>query len=106
MLTDYHAPLPPGDEATPLPDAFTQAQATALISQANRLGLDERGAPLSIVRGPDGRLTVEARVMRGEGINAYMQVFTLNNPRGERREIIIPPVPPSKRIRIAEDLIN
>jgi hypothetical protein len=45
-------------------------------------------------------------MMRGEGINAYQEVFTLENPRGERREVIIPPVPPSKRIRISDDLIN
>jgi hypothetical protein len=106
MLTYYCAPLPPGDDASPRPEAFAQAQATALISQARQISLDERGAPLSIVRGSDGRLTVEARVMRGEGLNAHMQVFTLDNPRGERREIIIPPVPPDKGIRIAEDLIN
>ncbi|MGH9841283.1 MAG: hypothetical protein ACREEM_21215 [Blastocatellia bacterium] len=106
MLTDYHSPLPSGDPASLLPDIFSQAQAMAMIGQANRLSLDERGAPLSIVRSPEGQLTVEARVMRGDGINAYMEVFTLDNPRGERREIVIPPVPPDKRIRISDDLLK
>ncbi len=105
LLIDYHSPLPPGDYA-PLPDAFSQAQVMAVIGHANQLRLDKRGIPLSIVRRPDGQLTVEARVMRGEGINAYMEVFTLDNPRGERREIVIPPLPPEKRIRISDDLIN
>ncbi len=105
LLIDYHSPLPPGDYA-PLPDAFSQAMAMVRIGQANQLSLAQHGAPLSIVRGPEGRLTVEARVIRGEGINAYMEVFTLDNPRGERREIVIPPVPPDKRIRISDDLLK
>ena len=105
MLADYHAPLPPGDYAS-LTDAFSQAQSLMVISQASQLNLDKRGAPLSIVRRPDGQLTVEARVMRGEGINAYMEVFTLDNSWGERREILIPPVPPDKRVSIPDDLIN
>jgi hypothetical protein len=107
MLADYHAPLPSGNHASLLTDdAFAQAQAMAMISQANQLGLDQRGAPLSIVRRPDGQLTVEARVLRGEGLNAYMEVFTLENPQGERREILIPPVPPDKRIPIPDDLLK
>jgi hypothetical protein len=105
MLTDYHAPLPPDDYA-PLSDAFSQAQALMAISQASQLNLDKRGAALSLVRKPDGQLTVEARVMRGEGINAYLEVFTLDNPQGERREILISPLPPDKRIPIPDDLIN
>jgi hypothetical protein len=106
LLTDYHAPLPPGEQASLLPGAFAQAQAMALIGQANQLNLDKRGAPLSIIRRPDGQLTVEARVMRGDGLNTYMEVFTLDNPRGERREIVIPPVPPDKRIPIPDDLLK
>jgi hypothetical protein len=106
MLTDYHSPLPPGEQASLLPDVFAQAEAITMIGQAHQLSLGERGAPLSLVRSPAGRLTVEARVMRGEGLNAWMEVFTLDNPRGERREIVIPPVPPDKRIRIAEDLLR
>jgi hypothetical protein len=104
-LADYHAPLPPRD-ATSLTEAFAQAEALEVISQASQFSLDQHGAPLSLVRRPDGQLTVEARVIRGEGINAYLEVFTLDNPRGERREVIIPPVPPSERIRISDDLLK
>jgi len=35
-----------------------------------------------------------------------MEVFTLDNPLGGRHEIVIPPVPPSKRIRISDDLLK
>ncbi len=105
-LANYHSPLPPDDLASLLPDAFSQAQATAMLGQASQLSLDQHGAPLSLVRGPDGQLTVESRVMRGEGINAYMEVFTLDNPRGQRREIVLPPVPPNKRIPISDDLLK
>jgi hypothetical protein len=37
---------------------------------------------------------------------AYLEVFTLENPRGERREILISPVPPNKRVRIPESLLR
>ncbi|MFN7948220.1 MAG: hypothetical protein U0Z53_22915 [Blastocatellia bacterium] len=104
-LADYHAPLPQ-QHASLLPESFAQAQAATMINQASRTGLDQHGAPLAIVRRPDGRLTVEARVMRGEGLNAHLEIFTLDNPRGERREILIPPVPPDKSLRLAEDLIR
>jgi hypothetical protein len=104
MLADYHAPLSPAYGASLLPEAFAEAQAA--ISQANRLDLNEHGAPLSIVRKPDGQLSVEARVMRGEGLNAWMEVFTLDNPQGERREILISPIPPAKRLRISDDLLK
>lgn len=105
MLADYHAPLPPRDYAS-LTDAFSQAQALMVISQASQLNLDKHSAALSLVRKPDGQLTVEARVMRGAGLNAYMEVFTLDNPLGERHEILIPPVPPGKRIPIPDDIVN
>jgi hypothetical protein len=106
MLADYHAPLPSDNNTSLLPDAFSQARALTLIGQANQLRLDQLGAPLSIVRGPQGRLTVEARVIRGEGVNAYMEVFTPDNPRGERREILISPLPPDKRIPIPNDILK
>ncbi|HWQ35118.1 MAG TPA: hypothetical protein VNQ79_19890 [Blastocatellia bacterium] len=51
-------------------------------------------------------MTVEARVMRGEGLNTWMEVFTLDNPRGERREILLSPLPPDKLISIPDNLIN
>jgi len=85
-LADYHKPIP---DATP-PDAG------GLISLARRLALDRHGVPLSIVRKPDGRLTVEARVIRGTGINSWMEAFTLDNPRGERREVITPRIPSAR----------
>jgi len=44
--------------------------------------------PLSIVRKPGGALTVHARVMRGDGMNAWMEAFTIDSPHGERREVI------------------
>lgn len=105
-LADYNAPLPPGDQASLMSDMFSQAQAMKMVGQAKQLSLDQHGAPLSIVRRPDGRLTVEARVVRGTGLNAYLEVFRPENPRGERREILIPPLPPDKRIPIAEDLFK
>jgi hypothetical protein len=105
-LADYHAPLPPAPRASFLPDSFSQAQAVMVIGQAKQLSLDRLGAPLSLARRPDGQLTVEARVLRGEGLNAHMEVFTLDNPKGERREILIPPVPPGKRPHISNDLLN
>jgi hypothetical protein len=105
-LADYHSPLPSDDSPLPIAEAFSQTQAATMISQANQLSLAQRGAQLSIVRRADGQLTVEARVMRGAGLNTYMEVFTLDNPHGERREIVIPPVPPNKRIRISDDLLK
>jgi hypothetical protein len=81
-LADYHSPLPS--------DFFSHAQALALIDLAKQFGLHLHGAPLSIVRKPDGQLTVEARVMRGSGMNTYIEAFTLENPWGEFREIITP----------------
>jgi hypothetical protein len=106
MLAEYHAPLTPDYFAPQLMDVFAQAQALSLLGHAAQLRLDQRGAPLSIVRKADGQLTVESRVMRGEGLNTYMEVFTLDNPRGERREIVVPPLPPDKRILISDDLLK
>jgi hypothetical protein len=67
---------------------------------------------MSITRRPDGQLTVEARILRSKGFDCWAEVFTLENPNGERREIIVPTVPrkfsglqPSRvRILNAEDL--
>lgn len=90
-LADYHSPLPPEDGLHVLMQA--QAETRALMDEAKRLHIDRRGAPLSIVRRPDGQLTVEARVIRSEGINYWIEVFTLENPHGERREVITREVP-------------
>jgi hypothetical protein len=105
-LADYHAPLPSSDHVSPLAGEFSQRQAMAMIGLAKHFRLDTLGAPLSIVRRVDGRLTVEARVMRGEGLKVYMEVFSLDNPQGERREVMTPPVPPSKRIHIPDSLLK
>jgi hypothetical protein len=82
-LADYHKPVP---DATP-------SDPGRLISLARRLALDRHGVPLSIVRKPDGSLTVEARVLRGTGINSWMEAFTLDNPHGERRTVTTPRIP-------------
>jgi hypothetical protein len=51
-------------------------------------GLERYGAPLSIVQDANGELTVEARVMRGDGPEAWVEAFTCDAPQGERREIV------------------
>jgi hypothetical protein len=79
-LADYHPPLPA--------DVLVQARALSAIAEAGRLGLDRHGVPVSITRGADGQVTAEAQVMRGDGMRVWMDVFSLENPGGERREII------------------
>jgi hypothetical protein len=110
LLADYHMPLQqsvfPQEQAQVLAQARQTIQLRGLLSQARRLRLDQHGALLSIVRKADGQLSVEARVLRGDGLNAHMEVFTPDNPRGERREILIQPVPPDKRIPIPDDILN
>jgi hypothetical protein len=80
-LADYHAPLAPD---------ISQAEGVALLDEARRLGLDGHGAPLSIVRAPDGHPTVEAHAMRGDALNVWVEAFTLDHPGGERRDVISP----------------
>jgi hypothetical protein len=77
-LADYHGPLPSG----------VAVNVRALVARAEGAGLDRHGAPLSIVRRPDGQFTVEARTMRGPDMRPHVEAFTLENPAGERREII------------------
>src|SRR5262249_36807642 len=79
-LADYHAPIPP--------DAASQTAALALLSEGRRRGLDAHGAPLSIVRRPDGELAVEARRLGADGPTVWVDAFTLGAPGGERREIV------------------
>jgi len=79
-LADYHAPLPP--------DVGSHALAMALIDHGRRLGLDRHGAPLSIVGRADGQMTAEARVLRGDRLNVWLEAFTVANPHGERREVV------------------
>jgi hypothetical protein len=79
-LADYHAPLPA--------DVFSQVQAGALLGHARHLGLDRRGGALSLAAGGDGELTVETRVLRGDGMAVWLEVFSLDAPEGERREVV------------------
>ncbi|MBI4906535.1 MAG: hypothetical protein HY820_23100 [Acidobacteria bacterium] len=101
-LADYHPPLMP-DADTPF---LMETRAKSLLGKARQLRLEQHGVPLSLVRRPDGQMTVEARVLRGEGLNQYVEVFTPENPRGERREVVIPPIPRGQQLRIAEDLLR
>lgn len=78
-LADYQAPAPV--------DASAQADVASLIDRARRLRLDSHGAPLSIVRDASGALAVEARVLRGDGPNVWVDAYTIDAPHGERREI-------------------
>jgi hypothetical protein len=106
MLADYHAPLPPEEPAGLAPDVFAQTQAVSLLKQASRFRLDQHGVPLALIRNADGQWTVEARVLRGEGLNAYLEVFSPAHPQGQRREILISPIPPDQHIPIAEELLK
>jgi len=107
-LADYHAPLPPSPSSQSQPQIrlAQPGQLRSLILHAKQFGLDQHGAPLSIVRKPDGKLALETRVLRGQGLNAYLEVFTTDKPRGERREITISPIPPNKRISIPDSILN
>ena len=94
-LADYHSPLP-SEGATQM-RAQLNMHAMMLVNQARRFGLDHRGGLLSIVRGPDGQLSVEARVMRSEGLNCWVEVYSLKHPEGKRREVIVPTIPGNLR---------
>jgi len=90
-LADYHSPVPTND--TSQMQAQSKERASVVINRAKRFGLDHHGGLLSIVRGFDGQLTVEARVLRSDGIYCWLEVFTLEHPNGERREVIVPTIP-------------
>ena len=90
-LADYHPPLP-SDGASQM-RAQLNVHAMTLVNQARQFGVDHRGGLLSIVRGPDGQLSVEARVMRSEGLNCWAEVFSAKHPEGERRKVIVPTIP-------------
>src|SRR5262249_27830085 len=94
-LADYHPPLPPDGSSQVRPQFSLQA--LALLNRARQLGLDRRGGLLSLVLGLDRQLTVEAIVMRSQGIYCWIEAFTLQHPEGERREVIIPTVPENLR---------
>ena len=92
-LSDYYSPLP-SDETSQI-SVQSNVEGPALVNQAKRFGLDQRGGLLSIVRRQDGKLAVEVRVMRSEGIYCWLEVFSLEHPEGERREVIVPTIPRS-----------
>ena len=100
-LADYHPPVPGGVDG-PGSDKYFREQAA--IGKARQARLHLRGVPLSLVRKADGSLSVEAHVLRGEGLNAYVEVFTPENPAGERREILHSPLSPAQFRRIADVL--
>lgn len=79
-LADYHAPLPAG--------STSHVEVLALLDEARRIGLDTHGVPLSIVRREDGAQSVEARILHGDGPRVWVDAFTLDAPRGERREVV------------------
>src|SRR5207245_11097621 len=79
-LGGHHSRLPCARESHGL--------AMALIDHGRRLGLDRHGAPLSSGRKADGQMTVEARVLRGDGLNVWLEAFTVSSPHGERREVV------------------
>jgi hypothetical protein len=90
-LADYYSPLP--SDGGSYTRAQANVQAMALVNQARQFGVDRRGGLLSIVRRANGQLTVEARVMRSKGIYCWAEVFSLEHPEGERREVIVPTIP-------------
>ena len=47
-----------------------------------------------------------AREPRGHGIDEHVIVFTVERPQGERREVIIPPVPADKRVVVSADFFD
>jgi hypothetical protein len=61
---------------------------------------DRSPASVALVTSEHGRLAVEARELRGHGMDEHVVVFTLEHPEGERREVVVPPVPPQKRIAL------
>ena len=91
-LADYHSPIPQSSVMQTL-SALSQNRIQTLVGQARLRGLDRRGAPLSIVPDSGGRLTVEARVLRGDAMRCHVVAYTLTNPQGERREVITPTIP-------------
>jgi hypothetical protein len=58
------------------------------------------------VREPDGRLTAEVSVVRGEGLGAYMEVFYAGQPERRAPGDPDPPGAADRRIPIPDDLSN
>lgn len=102
-LADWHSPMPSGQLQTVHSDGSIQAQSVQILSKAQAQRLDQHGVPVALVRRPDGTITAEARVLRGKGLNAYLEVFSSEKPGGERREILLGPLPPSQQKLILTD---
>ena len=103
-LADYHSPIPGSNGHLQGPDQSLGAQAAEAIGKARQARLHLYGVPLSLVRRADGSISAEAHVLRGEGLNTHMIVFTAENPGGERREILKSPLSPEQRLTIAHVL--
>ena len=103
-LADYHSPIPGEHGHLAGPDQNLRANAAAAIVKARQARLHLYGVPLSLVRRADGSISAEAHVLRGEGLNTHMIVFTAENPGGERREILKSPLSPEQRLTIAHVL--
>ena len=100
-LADYHPAITGGSGEGSGSDEYLRS-ASAAIGRARQARLHQYGVPLSIVRRADGSLSAEAQVLRGEGLNAHMMVFTPENPVGERHEILKSPLSPGQRQAIAD----
>jgi len=103
-LADYHPPIPGTQGTGTGPDVSLTMQAATAIGRARQARLHLNGVPLSLVRKADGTLSVEARVLRGEGLNAYVEVLTPENPSGERHELLHSPLSPKQRLQLADIL--
>ena len=90
-LADYYSPLPEGN-GLPM-QLQIQSKVRGLMAEAHQAGIDAQGGKLSIVRRSDGRMTIEAKVVRSKGHYCWVEAFTLEHPEGERREVIIPTLP-------------
>jgi hypothetical protein len=77
-LMDYHSPLASN---------LSPTLALQRIHQAEQLGLDQHGASLALVQTAGGQLQIEARLLQGNGIQSFLQVFSLDHPHGERRAL-------------------
>ncbi|MFN7928452.1 MAG: hypothetical protein U0Y68_10980 [Blastocatellia bacterium] len=108
-LADYHPPLPPEGNAASQSFAAVagrQAQAITMLRKARQMRMEKYGVPLSLARRQDGQMTVEARVLEGHGLNEHLMIYTPENPRGERREILLSPLPPQQRMAIPDGLLK
>jgi hypothetical protein len=90
-LADYHSPFHT-DQTFSISTEFN-VNALALLNRAKRLRLHDHGGLLSLVRRPDGILSVETRILRSQGFYCWLEVFSLEHPEGERREVMVPTIP-------------